>query len=340
MRRLIIMLVSLNVWLLSACIDEIDLPIRTEDPRLVVEGVITNERAPYTVRLFTTGDFLSARQPPASLGVPDALVTISDELGNAATLHPVLAQPGVYRTRDTAFVGQIGRSYSLTVVMADGKMYRSQPELLRSVPEIDKLSAEFVRIADRSQPSGYRVYADTQDPPDEENYYRWSAYGYVRRESGGLRLLGGALCCNSCWIPVANTDVNIFSDANVNGNRIQNRFVLFSPFYVRGKQYVEVSQYSLSREAYQFWRRLDEQQTRTGSIFDPQPAPIEGNVYNAEDPAELALGYFAASAISRKRFIIAGDTVTMFPDYGSAFIRPGDCRFAYPFADFYQPENW
>jgi hypothetical protein len=44
---------------------------------------------------------------------------------------------------------------------------------------------------------------------------------------------------------------------------------------VRGKQYVEVSQYSLTREAYQFWKLLDEQQTRTGSLFDPQPAPMK-----------------------------------------------------------------
>lgn len=332
----------ISLLLLFSCIDEVEVPIRNEVPRLVVEGIISNEKEPYTVRLFTTGNFVSSRYPPASSGVQGAMVTISDDTGLSLSLEPVLEEPGVYRSIDTSFVGQVGRSYTLTVGMPDGRIYRSQPELMQQVPTIDSLIARFTDIPDRTKPSGYQVLVDTQDPVENANYYRWSAYGYVRRESEGLTLLGGSKCCASCWIPVFNTDVNIYSDANINGNRIQNRFVLFTPFYVRGKQYVEVSQYSITREAYQFWKRLDEQQTRTGSLFDPQPAPIEGNIYNAENANELALGYFGASAVSRKRLIIAADTVTMFPDYQKEFIPPGprDCRFTFPFASFYSPENW
>jgi hypothetical protein len=342
MSRGLFIIYLLSIVSLTSCIDEVDLPIRNEASRLIVEGMITNEPPPYTVRLFTTGNFVSARYPPASLGVQGALVQITDDAGNSTVLRSILEQPGVYQTEDTTFVGQVGRSYILSVAMPDGKMYLSQPEKLLPVPLLEELKAEFVDIADRSRPSGYRVLVDTQDPVETANYYRWSAYGYVRRESEGLPMLGGGICCKSCWLLIANNDVNIFSDANINGNRIQGRFALFSPFYLRGKQYVEVSQYSLTREAYQFWKLLDEQQTRTGSLFDPQPAPLEGNMYNAEDVNELALGYFGASAISRKRLIIAGDTVTMFPDYEKAFIPfgPRDCRFAFPNASFYSPESW
>jgi hypothetical protein len=342
MYRSLFIIYLLSIVSLTSCIDEVDLPVRNEASRLIVEGMITNEAPPYTVRLFTTGNFVSARYPPASLGVQGALVQITDDAGNSTVLKAILEQPGIYQTADTTFVGQVGRSYVLSVAMPDGKMYLSQPEKLLPVPLLEELKAEFVDIADRSRPSGYRVLVDTQDPVETTNYYRWSAYGYVRRESEGLPLLGGGICCKSCWLLIANNDVNIFSDANINGNRIQGRFALFSPFYLRGKQYVEVSQYSLTREAYQFWKLLDEQQTRTGSLFDPQPAPIEGNMYNAEDANELALGYFGASAISRKRLIIAGDTVTMFPDYEKEFIPIGwkDCRFSFPNASFYSPENW
>jgi hypothetical protein len=328
--------------MLSSCINEIDLPIRSESPRLVVEGMITNEKPPYIVRLFTTGDFLSSRYPPASLGVQSALVTITDDTGRSTTLKAVLEQPGVYQTVDSTFRGEIGRLYTLEVRMPDGKIFQSQPEQLLPVPVLDELKAKFVDVPDRSQPSGYQVLVDTQDPLETTNYYRWLAYGYVRRESEGLPMIGGGICCKSCWLLIANNEVNIFSDANINGNRIQERFALFSPFYVRGKQYVEVSQYSLTREAYQFWKLLDEQQTRTGSLFDPQPAPIEGNIYNVENTNELALGYFGASAVSRRRLIIAGDTVTMFPDYQKAFVPlgPADCRFSFPNASFFPPENW
>jgi hypothetical protein len=332
----------ISILILTSCIDEIDLSIRNEAARLIVEGMISNEKPPYTVRLFTTGNFVSARYPPASLGVQGAMVQISDDTGKSTILKSLINRPGVYQTTDTSFIGQVGHSYTLTVLMPDGKQFRSKPEKLMPVPLLEELKAAFIDVSDRTKPSGYNVLVDTQDPVETANYYRWSAYGYVRRETEGLRYPGGVICCNSCWLLIVNNEVNIFSDANINGNRIQGRFALFAPFYLRGKQYVEVSQYSLSREAYQFWKLLNEQQTRTGSLFDPQPAPIEGNIYNVENENELALGYFGASAISRKRLIIAADTVTMFPDYEKEFIPEGlrDCRLTYPNSTFYPPDNW
>jgi hypothetical protein len=60
----------------------------------------------------------------------------------------------------------------------------------------------------------------------------------------------------------------------------------------------------MTREAYQFWKRYQEQLERTGTILDPLPSPIEGNVYNVNNPSDLALGYFAASGIFKKRTII------------------------------------
>jgi hypothetical protein len=65
-------------------------------------------------------------------------------------------------------------------------------------------------------------------------------------------------------------------------------------------------------------------------------------MYNVEDESELALGYFSASAILRKRLVIAGDTVTMFPDYEKEFIPLGwrDCRLTYPNSTYYPPESW
>src|SRR5688500_6656386 len=92
---------GLLIFILTSCIDEVDLPIRSETSRLIVECIITNEKPPFTVRLFTTGNFVSSRYPPASLGVQGALVTISDDTGKSTILKPLLEQPGVYQTMDT-----------------------------------------------------------------------------------------------------------------------------------------------------------------------------------------------------------------------------------------------
>ncbi|QNF33052.1 DUF4249 domain-containing protein [Adhaeribacter swui] len=339
MLKYIASVLFLGLGMLTACIDEVNLPIRNEEQKLVVEGLITNEKPPYSVRLTYTGTFMAGRIAPASLAVSGALVTISDNTGASVTLKPIIQQPGIYRTSDSSFVGQVGKSYTLKVVTPQGKTFISSPELLLPVPPIENLTAVFKEIPDYSKPSGYQVMADTKDPAETENYYRWTAYGYSRRESLGAPRAGG-ICCTNCWIPVFDNRTNIYTDDFINGNYIKNREVFFAPYYARGKLFAEVSQYSLTRAAYQFWKRFQEQQSRVGSIFDPLPAPIEGNMANAENPAELALGYFGASCVSRKRLTISGDTLQLFPDYYKEFISPGDCRLAYPDASIYQPEGW
>lgn len=55
------------------------------------------------------------------------------------------------------------------------------------------------------------------------------------------------------------------------------------------------------------------------ALFDAQPASIEGNVHQQADTTVLALGYFGASAIRRKRLIIPGDTI----NYGRFIVRYG-----------------
>jgi hypothetical protein len=134
--------------------------------------------------------------------------------------------------------------------------------------------------------------------------------------------------------------VNVLADQLVNGNRIRSQPVFFAPYYARGQLFVEIRQLSLSREAYQFWQRFAEQQNRTGSIFDPLPATIAGNITNADDENDQALGFFGASAISRKRITIAADTLQLFPSYYGEFIREGDCRAAYPGGSFEPPAGF
>jgi hypothetical protein len=324
----------------GACIDEVQLPIRNDNRQLVVEGLISDEKPPYTVRLTYTGTFRTGRVAPASLAVTGARVSITDNTGGGVLLKPVLQEPGMYQTADSTYTGQAGRSYTLTVVTPEGKTYRSQAELLQPVPPIEKLSAAFQEVADNSRPSGYRVLADTRDPAATENYYRWTAYGISRRVSVGKPRGTLGLCCYNCWVPTYTNSVNIFADDQVNGNPIKGLEVFFVPYYAQGRLYVEVSQYSLSRAAYQFWKRYQEQQTRVGSILDPLPAPIAGNVANADNPADRALGYFGASAVTRRRLLIPADTLRLFPDYYPEFIKPGDCRLAYPNASFDPPAGW
>ena len=104
----------------------------------------------------------------------------------------------------------------------------------------------------------------------------------------------------------ANTlasQVNVFSNQLSAGKAIIIP-VYYSPIYWFGDHYVEIDQYSLSLESYQFWEQYLAQTDRTGSILDPLPSPVIGNMHNAADSSDFALGLFSASDVFEEKVVL------------------------------------
>lgn len=308
---------------LWGCVDPVELPIRQVERRLVVDGLITDEAPPYIVKLTYSGNLSRALLIPDELAVNGATVTVEDNLGNRARLLPDPLNPAFYWMRDERLRGVPGRSYTLRVTLPDGSRYVSRPERMAPVPPIERLYGEY-QESDRNttQFNRFLVRVDTEDPATPGNYYRWQAlclmpvWAYNDPLGQYNRSLGPK---DGAYAPFYGTLTNVLSDQLINGNRIAGRLVLSPPLVALGAQYVDVRQYSLSRAAYQYWVLYEEQLARTGTIFDPQPASIEGNVRAEADTNRLALGYFGASAVSRQRIIMATDSL----DYGQFVTRFG-----------------
>jgi hypothetical protein len=331
-----------NLWpivllLLTSCLDPANVALRQETQKLVIEGLMTNEANPF-LRLSLTVPFGSVSTIEPLKG---AYVEVRPTGAEAVVFRSAPDELGIYRPDNRAFGGKPGVAYSLYLKLPDGREYRSEPQTLPNPVPIDNLSATFV---DGPQ-FGFQTFLDVKDPANTENYYRWAARGYHQRRSKGVPVgFGTAVCCDRCWTLKEETAVNVFSDALVNGSLIKARPVFFSPFYVLGKHLIEVQQYTLTRQAYQYWNRYRDQQQRTGSIFDPLPAPLLGNVVNINDPQDVALGFFEVSGIARKRIEPTANTqgqiaFNLSNDY---YIPPGDCMTAFPFSVYISvnPPGW
>ncbi|TDB65827.1 DUF4249 domain-containing protein [Arundinibacter roseus] len=341
----LLLVLSLPLGILMSCIEQIKVPVRTEAPILVVDGGITNLPEPYQVRITQTGTFNLPSEAYEKLAVRNAQVLIEEvESGRMVSLFPVETEPGLYRTADPDFVGKIGNSYLIHITTQDNKSFQSVPERMLAAPPIKSLTARFSdqRAIVNDTPFGYEIFLETDDPAEQENYYRWTAFGYIRRESAGVLTFGGNLWYKFCWTPVFDNSITISSDAFTNGAPIREQQVYRSPIYTVGKHFIEVRQHALSREAYQYWRRFNDQRERIGTIFDPLPSPIIGNIFNAENPQERALGYFSATGISTKRLIVPGDTLStpLLNIETSRFIAPGDCRRAFFQGSEERPVGW
>ncbi|GAB3901396.1 hypothetical protein GCM10028803_25990 [Larkinella knui] len=298
----------------AGCVDPVELPIRQTERRLVVDGLITDEPPPYVIKLTYSGNLNRALLIPDELAINGAVATVEDNLGHQAQLQQDPLNPAFYWMRDSRLQGVPGRAYTLRIQLPDGSRYVSRPEVLAPVPAIEKLYAEY-RVSDPTllALNSFVVRIDTQDPPEPGNFYRWQAMSYMPVWSTSNDPQGyynrSISAGEGAYAPFYGPLTQVLSDQLINGNRLAGQVVLTAPLVALGTQYIEVRQYALSRAAYQYWVLYQEQLSRSGTIFDPQPASIEGNVRSATDTNKLALGFFGASAVSRQRMIIPTDTI-------------------------------
>lgn len=325
------------LFLLSdACIDRYDLPEQILMPQLVVDGMITSLPGPYTIELSVASDLntnLNSRVP-----VTRATVKIADDLGNEETLKEV--SPGVYQTSESGIQGVIGRKYH-TVIRIEEKEYRSEPQEMVPAGTIDDVRYSFVLDAinqnDPGEPQDVLdVRIDAKGVEGRENLFRWrwssihevKTYPELRTREAGrppvvipdplpcsgyvpgpfqtIRKVDICTCC-SCWIPEYGSRATISKNNSVSNNAFNDVFIARIPvdhwrFNIR--YFMRVEQFSLSEEAYEFWKLIQSQQEGEGSLFQPNAVQVKGNVYRADESAEKILGFFGVSAVSQKEFYV------------------------------------
>lgn len=148
--------------LLSSCEKVIDVNLKTAPAKLVIEGNITNEEGPYTVKLSKTVAYIGPNEFPPVSG---AVVTISDNTGDTETLAET--SPGTYQS--VRLKGKPGRTYELKV-NTGGEEYIASSMMPVFVPVDTLIQGEKKDLGDP------RIAVQTwfHDPPGTEDYYRFS----------------------------------------------------------------------------------------------------------------------------------------------------------------------
>jgi hypothetical protein len=305
-----ILIVAIMGCMLPSCIKKVDVETRNAAPILVVEGAVTTDTVPYTVKLTYSGPLGSSETIPDQYLEKTATVTISDDLGNSTQL--VYRDQGVYETTDPSFIGKVGRTYHVTVLLKSGKKFVSVPEKIKPAVPVSQVTTQFVFKSNFDFPTYLNIYANAKDPAQEENYYRWTFLNWVLRQTPGVSCGLGCIMYEYCYQQYIDKEVRLLSDASINGNDIRNQLVGRCYIYSYGNPLIDIGQQSLSREAYQFWKAYQEQLSRTGNILDPLPASIKGNVRNVADSTDYALGYFSAYSIAHKKAVLLPMSITAY----------------------------
>lgn len=269
---------------------------------LVVDGTFTNIDEDRYVYITRTYGYYEVRGSE----VTGAVVMVRNGDGITATYTE--ESPGTYVLPAGSMEGEIGKEYQLLIETSDGSQYASSYQKLKKPARIDSVyyeKEEILRLSD-SPLKGLRVYVNGSDPENETHYYQWEfsetwEFNVAFQKPGYDNKY-------TCWRSNDSKSINIATTTQLTEDLVYRQplnFISTENPRLSNMYSLNVRQLALPQEAYDFWRKLELANEHTGSLFDPPPTPVTGNIENINDPEEPILGYFRVAGASEKRIFIS-----------------------------------
>ena len=314
-----ILLSSYVILLYTNCVKEFDPPSQGYDNVLVVEAFLSNGDDPFEVKL--------SRSIPidTSAFIPENGASVRLLNSTGETYNLTETSPGLYA--HPPINAQIGESYQLFIQTRNGSNYESSSVVMRSTPKIDSITHRYVERPEAGQ-IGIQTYVNTHDPDNKTWYYRWEWFEtwefHTAYQSNDVYENGEIFPREDdifrCWKNSESTSIIIATSKNLTQDIISENPILYvttATDRLRVKYSLNVKQYSLSEESYNYWLELQKVTESLGTLFDPQPATVYGNIYNVNDDTEIVLGYFDASSVEEERIFLSRADMppTRIPNY-------------------------
>lgn len=281
----------------ESCIEPYQPDISRYENVMVVDGEINNLPGPYEVRLTTSYAF----DEDSGVNITGAQVKIIDNTGLEVLLEEI--RDGIYQTVDSSFTGITGNSYKLYIEL-NNEIYESDFEILKNPVPIDRVYWEYEKRENEGV-DGVQLYLDTHDPANSTHYYGWEYEETWEFEVPINPILKPWL--KTCFLHSDNYDFKIGTSIRQTGDRIDRYKLLYinnKTNRLRWRYSILVKQYSLSELTYQFYDKLIELNESQGTLFDPVPYSLTGNVKCITNKDEPVIGNFQVSGVSEKRIFI------------------------------------
>jgi hypothetical protein len=320
---------------LFACKERYDSPVDSPSHGyLVVEGIINTGKGGSSI---TLSKINSLKQANIAY-VKGATVQIEDEANERYALPE--KNNGVYSsdllTLDTT------RKYRVHIRTSEGKEYISDFGQGKKTPPID--SVNWVR-----EGGGLSILVNTHDIRNTTKYYRWEYEQTFEFHSGfAPKLKYKLIPLNpgtfytveyldstkheadtskyTCWQTSKSNSIILGSTAKLSVDKINMPIAAFpngakelSVLYT-----IRVKQFALTREEYEYLDIMRKNTEITGSVFDPQPSQLKGNIHCISNPDEPVIGYIGVSSLEEKRIFIKNSDLPDWKYNSACFEIPVD----------------
>jgi hypothetical protein len=299
--KMVIITVCIFVY---SCIDPFSPPeVNTPEKYLVVDGFLNMSKDTSKIELRRTQN---AQQQSLPVVEPGAKVSVENEQG---TTYPFTERGnGVY----TLVSGTLNKAlkYRLNITTRNGQQYVSEFVQVTRTPPIDSVTYKYDKFL-----NAMLIKVNTHDPTNEVKFYRWKfedTYEYFTPYFSGLEVIGKELVgrrenINQCWKSSVSANIILGSTVKLSRSEIRDLPVHVVPVLTNKllvKYSILVKQYGLTQTEFEYWTNLSKTTQSTGSLFDPQPSQVTGNIKNKANPKELVFGYFGATEETEKRIFM------------------------------------
>jgi hypothetical protein len=276
----------------SSCTEEIDVNVDSSETRLSVEATLTSDLKKHFVKLKESSDVFYDQE---AIPVQNANISVSD--GNTSYIF-VESKPGYYES-ETAFAGQPGKTYSLSIrnvdVNKDGNLEEyTANSTMRKPYEVDSIRMHY-------DPE----YESDRRGDDEEKGEFWLVSLYMKDDIKTEDFYGFACRRNDVLVHDTITEVLVQKDTYFNGETTKGvdvcEFDQSKPDEIlRNNDEVTLETYAIDEAYYDFVYQLQEMDEELG-MFSGPPGNINSNISNG------AIGFFAVYSITRTTIILETD---------------------------------
>lgn len=294
---------------LAGCIEPYNPPeVQTSEHYLVVDGQVDSGNGTAHVFLTYTQSLDSEGPPPLESGA-----SVSIEINDTQVVPLSETSAGNYAASSMSI--NKGDKCRLIITTAGGKEFVSEVVAAKISPAIDSITWD-------AKETELNINVTTYDPTNETRFYRWKYEETIRYRSafystfiwdpdlGDVRVRKNGEEIFECWRTIPSTAINVFSTKGL-ASDIVNKYELVSQPANSWKHQLQYSilvhQYAIDEAEYNFWNQLRKNTESIGSIFDPQPSQLTGNIKAVNPGNGKVLGYFSVSTTTEQRIYIRGD---------------------------------
>ncbi|WP_205503329.1 DUF4249 domain-containing protein [Rufibacter psychrotolerans] len=292
----------LALGLLGAC-EEPYTPevLDQENSFLVVSGYI-NSNGPTTITLSRTQS-LSEEGGPVYEG--NATVTVEEENGPSFSLR----ETSLGRYTIASLPINPAKRYRLSIRTA-GKNYLSEYVEVKQTPAIDQVGWDVKN-------DGIQITVSSHDAQNDTRYYRWeydetweyNSFYYSEFEWINNRVIPRPQERNIffCWRTVVSANINLANTVRLSQDVVSKHPLLNIPassVKLQRRYSILVRQYAQTRESYQYWEALRKNTENIGTLFDPLPTQLTGNIRCLTAPQEPVIGFVSVTSVEQKRLFV------------------------------------